>query len=426
MSAQLWLQNLISYSLQIAGLALAGVLLPRALRLRTPRLLYFYWQALLAVCLLLPLLQPWQHFGTGRGGTSASRILLDLAPAASPLPGFPLASLILVALVGGMGLRLGWLGLGLAKLTRYRQIAGRIEPLPRSIREIAARLGVAPEFRLSEEIQGPVTFGLWRPVILLPPHFAGMDADHQQAIASHELLHVVRRDWILNLAEEIVLAGFWFHPVVWWLVGRIRLSREQVVDRQVVEMTGARKPYLCALVEVAAGAGASRAAAVPTFLNESQLAERIRTLVKEDFMSKQRIGITLAAVIVLTLLAGFAIIRKFPLEFGGAPPAASNPIQGPLKIFSIGDGVTAPVPISKPEPPYTKEAKAAKIQGTVVLWVIVGADGVVKDAGITKALDPGLDQNAVNTIKTWKFKPAMKDGQPVPVRVTVEVSFKLY
>jgi len=426
MSAQLWLQNLISYSLQIAGLALAGTLLPRALRLHTPRLLLFYWQALLAVCLLLPLVEPWERLEAARGGITASRIFFDLAPVASPLPGFSLASLILVTLVAGMGLRLGWLALGLAKLTRYRQTAGRIEPLPQGIHEIAARLGVAPEFCLSEEIQAPVTFGLWRPVILLPARFTELDPGRQQVIASHELLHVVRRDWAFNLAEEIVLAGFWFHPVVWWLVGRIRLSREQVVDRQVVEMTGARKPYLCALVEIAAGAGASRAVAAPTFLNESQLAERIRTLVKEDFMSKRKIAITLATVIVLTLLAGLAIIRKFPLKTGGAPPAASNPIQGAPEIFTVGNGVTAPVPIYKPEPGYTKEARAAKLEGTVVLWTVVAADGTVSDVKVIKPFDKGLDENAVRTVKTWKFNPALKAGKPVACKVMVEVSFRLF
>jgi TonB family protein len=50
----------------------------------------------------------------------------------------------------------------------------------------------------------------------------------------------------------------------------------------------------------------------------------------------------------------------------------------------------------------------------------------VEDATITKSLDPGLDQNAINTIKTWKFKPAMKAGQAVPCRVMVEVSFRIF
>jgi TonB family protein len=249
---------------------------------------------------------------------------------------------------------------------------------------------------------------------------------------------VARRDWAINLAEEIILAGFWFHPAVWWLVRQIRLNREQVVDQQVVELTGSRKPYLYALVEIAAGPGAARGLVAPAFLNECQLAERIRTLIKEDFMSKRRIAVTLACVAVLTLLAGLAIIRKFPLKTSGVPASAPNTIQNPLAafsagnggtpldIFSVGNGVSAPVPIYKPEPPYTKEARAAKLEGTVVLWIVVGADGAVTDAKVVKGTDKGLTENAVETVKTWKFRPAMKAGKPVPCKVSVEVSFKIF
>ena len=95
-------------------------------------------------------------------------------------------------------------------------------------------------------------------------------------------------------------------------------------------------------------------------------------------------------------------------------------------VYTVGDGVSAPVPIFKPEPPYTKEARAAKLQGTVVLWIIVGVDGAVTDAKVIKPFDKGLDENAVQAVKTWKFTPAVKAGKPVPCRLMVEVSFRLY
>ena len=88
--------------------------------------------------------------------------------------------------------------------------------------------------------------------------------------------------------------------------------------------------------------------------------------------------------------------------------------------------MTAPVPISKPEPPYTKEARDAKLEGTVVLWIVVGVDGTVMHAKVVKGIDKGLTENAVNTVNTWKFKPAMKDGKTVPCKVMVEVSFRIY
>ena len=325
------------------------------------------------------------------------------------------------------------------KLRRYRQHRPADRALPQRIQEIAARLGVAPEFCLSEEIQGPVTFGLRRPIILLPPRFMELDADRQQAIASHELLHVVRRDWVVNLAEEIVLAAFWFHPVVWWLVGRIRLSREQVVDQQVVELTGARKPYLYALVEIAAGPVWRARLMAPAFLKGMPACRAHSGLVKEDFMSKRRIIISLALIVVATIIAGLVIVHKFPLRTAGGAAAGSNPMMAGgtslsafnslpdgTKVFALGNGVSAPVPIYKPEPSYTPAARAAKLQGTAVLWTIIGADGAVKNVTVTKSLDPGLDQSAVDTVKSWKFRPAMKSGQPVACKVMVEVSFRLF
>lgn len=94
--------------------------------------------------------------------------------------------------------------------------------------------------------------------------------------------------------------------------------------------------------------------------------------------------------------------------------------------YSVGSGVSAPVPIYKPEPAYSEEARKAKYQGTVVLLIVVDAQGNVTDARVVKPLGMGLDEKAVESVRTWKFKPALRGGTPVPVRVYVEVSFRLF
>jgi periplasmic protein TonB len=109
---------------------------------------------------------------------------------------------------------------------------------------------------------------------------------------------------------------------------------------------------------------------------------------------------------------------------GGFGPGQGGGAGGGL--FQVGGNVSAPIPIYKPEPPYSEQARKAKYQGTVVLWIIVDAVGNVTDAQVVKPLGMGLDQNAVTTVKTWKFKPAMRNGSPVPVKVMVEVSFRLF
>jgi len=91
-----------------------------------------------------------------------------------------------------------------------------------------------------------------------------------------------------------------------------------------------------------------------------------------------------------------------------------------------GSGVSAPKAIYQPEPEYSEEARKAKYQGTCVLWLIVGPDGKPRDIKVSRNLGMGLDEKAIQAVKTWKFEPAMKDGKPVAVEISVEVEFRLY
>lgn len=109
---------------------------------------------------------------------------------------------------------------------------------------------------------------------------------------------------------------------------------------------------------------------------------------------------------------------------GGLGPGEGGGFGG--GAYSVGGGVTAPIPIFKPDPPYSEEARKAKYQGTVVLMIVVDAQGNVTDTRVAKPLGLGLDEKAVETVRTWKFKPGMRQGVPVPVRVMVEVSFRLF
>ena len=101
--------------------------------------------------------------------------------------------------------------------------------------------------------------------------------------------------------------------------------------------------------------------------------------------------------------------------------------QSAPPVYAPGNGVSLPVLVSKVNPDYTQEAKDARIEGTVVLACVVDSDGRVSEATVSRSLDPifGLDQQAVNALKAWRFKPGEKDGKPVAVRVVVEMAFTL-
>lgn len=108
----------------------------------------------------------------------------------------------------------------------------------------------------------------------------------------------------------------------------------------------------------------------------------------------------------------------------GVGPGSGGGIGG--GVFRVGGGVSAPRAILTPDPDYSEEARKAKYQGTVVLWLIVGPDGRPRDVKVARSLGMGLDQKAIEAVKNWKFEPAQKDGKPVAVQINVEVNFRLY
>jgi periplasmic protein TonB len=95
-------------------------------------------------------------------------------------------------------------------------------------------------------------------------------------------------------------------------------------------------------------------------------------------------------------------------------------------VFKVGGGISAPEPVSTPDPEYTEQARLAKTQGTCILWLIVDDQGRPRDIRVVRGLGQGLDAKAIEAVKQWKFQPAMKDGHPVNVQISVEVGFKLY
>src|SRR5271157_253197 len=111
-------------------------------------------------------------------------------------------------------------------------------------------------------------------------------------------------------------------------------------------------------------------------------------------------------------------------EGPGVGPGHGGGIGG--GAFKVGGGVSAPKAIYAPDPEYSEEARKAKYQGTCVLWLIVGPDGRARDIRVARTLGLGLDEKAMEAVKTWKFEPAMKDGKPVAVQINVEVTFRLY
>jgi|SRR5579872_1199191 len=95
-------------------------------------------------------------------------------------------------------------------------------------------------------------------------------------------------------------------------------------------------------------------------------------------------------------------------------------------VYRPGHGVTPPRPIYSPDPEFSEEARKAKYQGTCTLMIVVDTDGKPTNLRVVNSLGMGLDEKALETVRTWRFEPGMKDGHPVKVEMAVEVDFHLY
>ena len=96
------------------------------------------------------------------------------------------------------------------------------------------------------------------------------------------------------------------------------------------------------------------------------------------------------------------------------------------QVYNVRDkGVTSPVLIREVKPKYTEDAMRRKVQGTVEVSAVVRENGVPDDFTVLRALDPDLDQEAINAAQQWRFKPGLREGQPVAVKVNIELTFTL-
>jgi TonB family protein len=108
---------------------------------------------------------------------------------------------------------------------------------------------------------------------------------------------------------------------------------------------------------------------------------------------------------------------------GGFGPGEGGGVGG--GVYKVGGGVTAPSLLFKVEPEYSEEARKAKYQGVVVLYVEVDPSGKATNIKVSRSLGLGLDEKAIEAVKRWKFKPGYKDGKPVTVAASIEVNFRL-
>jgi TonB family protein len=434
----------IIFSAQLVVIIGVATIAEALARVMDARLRFTYWRGVALACLALPLSAIVSPEALGSSVTflavplplrSAESVpvppvlpVLSIQSVLSVLAVLPAAgSVVWGLLCAGALVRLARLGVGAIRLRQLR-MGSRAAVLTPDLEAIRSELAPRAYIRVSCEIAQPAAFGLRHPIVLLPEGFFAMDPEAQRTVAYHELLHVARRDWPWIVIEELARALFWFHPAVWWLVERIQESREQLVDRLVIARIPSKRAYMAALLAFA-DSGRNPATLATAFLRRRHLRSRLRKLSKESVMSRRRLVWT--AVVLVSVMAGAiaTTVRALPLGSPIGGPVGDAVAQAPQQQVVDGQdpGVTLPKVISEVKPQYTPEAMKARIQGTGVLTAVIRTDGTPAEIKVTKSVDTeyGLDKQAVDAISQWRFEPGVKDGKPVPVRVEIEVRFRM-
>ncbi len=147
----------------------------------------------------------------------------------------------------------------------------------------------------SDQVASPLTWGLWRPVVVLPSAARGWSAERRRLALAHEAAHVQRRDWAVHVAAWVVCTVFWFHPLVWWARRALAREAEHAADDAVLVEGGRPSEYAELLLSLRHGSvGAALGAG-------SFVGQRVHGVLGSRDRDPRRGGAVLAALVVAAL-----------------------------------------------------------------------------------------------------------------------------
>ena len=268
-----------------------------------------------------------------------------------------------------------------------------------------------------------------------------------EEILAHELAHVRQRHSIDVMAGELMCAFCWFNPFAWILKREMHTNLEHLADASVLDQGYAPKTYQYHLLALSFP---KAAATIYNNFNVLPLKERIRMMNKRKTRNIGRLKYLLFLPVATLLAAACSGNQKQeqpaeqPAQEQTATPTKEadmeevvvvayddNKVEGEvLDLAEVAPefpgGIPALMKFLAQNVKYPTDAQKAGKQGRVIAQFVVTTDGSVADVKIIRGIDPSLDQEAVRVIKAMpQWKPGTQDGQPVNVRYTLPVVFKL-
>jgi D-alanyl-D-alanine endopeptidase (penicillin-binding protein 7) len=373
--------------------------------LRNSRAEYRYLVACSALlaCLGWPALELWQRLSSDTAPVSASFQKLPWAAGiASEEAWFDLntsvRSIVSLWALCAAALALRMLA-GLLWIDRVSRQPGSGQDQQRweaELARLAQRFGIRREvgLRVVDSLASPVTAGWWRPVVLVPAALiSGMPPDLLQALLAHEIAHIKRHDYLINLLQNLIETLLFYHPAVWWISNRIRVERELIADDVAARQLGEPRRLALALSELERLRFSHQQLAQAA--NGGDLIMRIQHLLRP---APQSLNWKAAVTMLGVALACLSIYAEATAADQSA--AKDKPAIVDFKTCS--------------KPAWPEGAIAAQHTGNVQLNFLVGTDGRVKDSKVDRSSGHAdLDEAARTGIEKCVFHPAVKRGKAI-------------
>jgi bla regulator protein BlaR1 len=278
--------------------------------------------------------------------------------------------------------------------------------------QLTQRNGIQRKIALREvnNLESPAVAGWLRPVILVPTALiTGMPPDLLEALLAHEVAHIQRMDYIVNLLQSAVEILLFYHPAVWWISRQIRIEREQIADDLAAQMIAEPRRLAVALSELERVQFANNQLSMSA--NGGDLVQRIKRLTQPGI---QPIGYKAIVPAVSLLLASIAFYANAATDTTAGPAVQAKTVHAIINFQAC----------DKPE--YPKQSFANKDEGTVHMTFSIDVTGRINSSKIEHSSGhPELDQAALSALNKCSFTPATKNGKAVASSTFVDYVWKL-
>ncbi len=336
-------------------------------------------------------------------------------------------------------------------------------------------------------IAGPVTIGVFHRLLLLPSGWLEtLRTEDLDAAFAHEFAHMRRRDFAKNLFYELITLPIAYHPALWITRARVAESRELLCDALAAEAVAGRQQYARSLLRLASKLCTPSQRPVLHAIgifDANNLERRVMNLTHTTLPLRglKRLAISAGCVVLALGTCASALGLRIPIEESVppvppapvaesapppplAPPPPTTPepatppspvpppaaplaaVPPPAPVAPAAEAPAAPAPMDAPQtdaqpmhispgimasnitgkvaPVYPDDARAGKIQGTVVLHAIIEKDGKISNLTVVSG-PKELQMAALDAVRQWTYKPYLLNGNPTQVDTTISVNFHI-